>query len=159
FRLSSLALLAYARADDQDLHTHLTSVLRTERLTWRYPTAWLLAWSGNAETGLSVLTPLGANAIGVSGLRGEVALARGAVPGAIEWLRADYMRAPDEGAANILRSAEGLAQALGRVGHLEEAAAVLERASHDPWRAGVYLAGFDWLRLRSELADLYRQMG
>ncbi len=55
---------------------------------------------------------------------------------------------------------EVLAEAFKEQGYLNEAAQVLEEASHQKsFLPSPYLAGSSWLRIRSQLAQLYREMG
>ena len=92
--------------------------------------------------------------------QGQLELAEGRVTEAIRTLDLAMSRPNALGDHNQFRVARKLAQALQRAGHIDRAIQVLETASNARSEAAAGPStGFEWLRVREQLANLYRQVG
>jgi tetratricopeptide (TPR) repeat protein len=87
---------------------------------------------------------------------GQLALAEGRISDAIRILELARARPASVSDANQLRSARKLAEALQRIGRIDQAIQVLEAESSN---RGETTSGFEWLRVRAQLADSYRLAG
>jgi tetratricopeptide (TPR) repeat protein len=90
------------------------------------------------------------------GYQGQLALAEGRINDAIRILELAHARPASLGDPNQPRSARKLAEALQRIGRMDQAIQVLETESSN---RGETTSGFEWLRAMAELADLYGLAG
>jgi tetratricopeptide (TPR) repeat protein len=170
-REGDLALLAFFRRDRSALASHLAAAQQNygrqlPLVVWLSSQAqppeefvqFFRAWSSRPDDGHSA----GANGVWANAVRAEVRSRRGDTTAVADLERA--VRGDDQTRPRSLRDAESLAEALERQGDLSGSAAVLEDATRVKTRVfsalgGESFGGVFWLRLRSKLARVYRDMG
>lgn len=94
----------------------------------------------------------------VKAMQGELALARGRAPAALSLLQEGLRQIPRSRTFTYFMSSAASARAFERQHQLPDAIGVLERASAERSRVDI-IHGFAWIRVRWQLARLYRQAG
>jgi len=158
---AGLALVAFARGDQQALKGHLTRIDGREH---RSPFAAVLsARLGLAHEKQSRYADLIGAPSGFGDIvRGERALARGRTREALALLEEAVPRSLDAAEGVYAISFLGLESLAGihqRQGRLLDAVRVLEDASREKGRLHDGAAAFMWMRTQLRLAQLYRKLG
>ncbi len=168
-RNDMLAQISFNKGDTHALDRHLRFVgaRRSEGgfpLTWRETTSILQARAGLTSEARRFLQPQ-ENSAELHTVRGELALARKDLPGAVLELE-DAMRLQeglkldDRGARpGFYLGSESLADALAQGGDVPQAIRILEESSDRRYAVIRGNTAAYWLRNRLKLATLYRRVG